>query len=98
MDLKVNLHLVIGDNSKEYFAEAEDEKGIGINPDTKFEGIMKNNFIGTYLIGPILILNPYFTKKILQKMNLKDIKLAFEEDVIDAYNQRLEEFKRVPYC
>ena len=85
-----------GDNENYYFSEAE--KGIGINPDSKYEGIMKNNFIGTYLIGPILIINPYFTKKVLEKMGLKDKKLAYEEDVIDAYNKRLEEFKRVQDC
>ena len=34
-----------GDNSKMYFTEAE--KGIGLNPNTKLEGIKKNNFIGT---------------------------------------------------
>ena len=80
-----------GDNSNNYFSKAE--KGIGLNPDTKLEGIQKNNFIATYVIGPILILNPDFTKKILEKMGIKNPTIAFEEDVQKAYKQRLKELK-----
>ena len=82
-----------GDNKENYFAEVE--KGIGINKESNLEGIQKNNFIATYLIGPILILNPYFTKKLIQKIGIEEPKIAFEEDTINAYKQRLEEFKRL---
>lgn len=82
-----------GDNENIYFAEVE--KGIGINDESKLEGIQKNNFIATYVIGPILILNPEFTKKILQKMGVENPNIAFEEDVENAYKQRLEELKRL---
>lgn len=82
-----------GNNKENYFSEAE--KGIGINKENNLEGIQKNNFIATYLIGPILILNPYFTKKLMEKMGIKEPKLAFEEDVIAAYKQRLEEFRKL---
>lgn len=82
-----------GDNEENYFAEVE--KGIGLNKEVNLEGIQKNNFIATYLLGPILILNPYFTKKLIQKMGIEEPKLAFEEDVVAAYNQRLEEFRRL---
>ena len=82
-----------GDNSKMYYAEVE--KGIGLNPDTKLEGIKKNNFIGTYVIGPILILNPQFTKKLLKMIGINEPKLAFEEDVQKAYEQRLKELKNL---
>lgn len=82
-----------GDNKENYFAEVE--KGIGLNKESNLEGIQKNNFVATYLIGPILILNPYFTKKLIQKMGIEEPNLAFEEDVIAAYEQRLEEFKRL---
>lgn len=80
-------------NEETYFANVE--KGIGLNKESKLEGIQKNNFIGTYLIGPILILNPLFTKKLIQKMGIEDAKVAFEEDTLAAYNQRLEELKRL---
>ena len=38
-----------------------------LNEESTLEGIQKNNFIATYVIVPILILNPKFTKKILEK-------------------------------
>lgn len=82
-----------GDNKENCFAEVE--KGVGLNKEVNLEGIQKNNFIATYLIGPILILNPYFTKKLIQKMGIEEPNLAFEEDVIAAYKQRLEEFKNL---
>ena len=53
---KSQFTMMYGDNTQTPFIEVE--KGIGINKDSKIEGIKKNNFIGTYLIGPLLILNP----------------------------------------
>ena len=85
--------LAYGNNEENYFARVE--KGIGINRESKLEGVRKNNFIATYLIGPILILNPMFTKNLIEKMGIKDKKLAFEQDLINAYNQRISEFKRL---
>ena len=82
-----------GNNEENYFSKVE--KGIGLNPESILEGIQKNNFIATYLIGPILILNPEFTKKILQKMGIEEPKVAFEQDVKNAYEQRLKELKRL---
>ena len=90
---KSQFTFAYGNNEEDYFAKVE--KGIGLNKESKLEGIMKNNFIGTYLIGPILILNPLFTKKLLEKMGVKEKSLAFEEDLKAAYNQRLEEFKKL---
>lgn len=88
---KSQFTFAYGDNTNNYFAKVE--KGIGINKESVLEGICKNNFIGTYLIGPILILNPLFAKKIIEKLQIKDKKLAFEEDAIEAYKQRIEEFR-----
>ena len=82
-----------GNNEENYFSKVE--KGIGLNPESILEGIQKNNFIATYLIGPILILNPEFTKKILEKMGIEEPKIAFEQDVKNAYEQRLKELKRL---
>ena len=90
---KSQFTFAYGDNEENYFAKVE--KGIGLNKESKLEGIMKNNFIGTYLIGPILILNPLFTKKLLEKMGVKEKSLAFEEYLKAAYNQRLEEFEKL---
>lgn len=68
-------------------------RGMGMHPNCNVEGICKNNFIGTYVIGPMLIFNPYFTERLFEKMGVKDIQLIFKEDLVDAYNLRLSEFK-----
>ena len=75
----------------EYFIDIE--KGIGMNPDTKREGIGRNNFFGTYSLGPFLILNPLFAKRLLRTMGLED-KLCFEREIIEAYEYRLDELRR----
>ena len=72
---------------------AKVEKGIGINKESKLEGIRVNNLIGTYLLGPVLVLNPLLTKKILEMLGLKEPKLKYEADLIDAYQKRLEEIR-----
>lgn len=82
-----------GNNEENYFSKVE--KGIGLNPESTLEGLQKNNFIATYLIGPILILNPEFTKKVLQKMGIEEPQIAFEQDVKSAYKQRLKELSKL---
>jgi len=68
------------------------EKGFGINTKSKFEGIRKNNFFGTYLLGPILVMNPLFAKYIMRLLKVNDT-LAFEDEAMYAYKLRLEEFE-----
>lgn len=63
-----------------------------VNGATK-EGIHVHNFFGTNLLGPILILNPYFTKYLLSLMGYKN-KLPYEKELIDAYKVRVEEYKK----
>lgn len=89
---KSQFTMSYGDNQENYFAKAE--KGIGLNLDTSLEGIKDHNFIGTYVLGPILILNPLFTKKILAMLEIENAEIVFEEETMAAYKQRLEEFMR----
>ena len=56
----------------------ETTRGPGLNPDMTGEGLRVNNFIATYVIGPILVLNPPLAKWFLRKMGMSDPKLAFE--------------------
>ena len=56
------------------------------------EGINYKNFYATYLIGPMLLLNPLFTKKILKKLGLKE-DLYLEEDIMNAYEKRLKQLE-----
>ena len=67
-------------------------RGHGLNKELGFEGITKNNFVGTYLLGPLLVLNPLYTKNLLEKLGT-DAKPAFFEASMDAYNRRLNEFE-----
>ena len=64
--------------------------GCGLNLESKQEGIRYHNFFATYLLGPFLVLNPYFTKYLLRTMGYDDA-IAFENQAIDAYNHRLDE-------
>lgn len=90
---KSQFTMMYGDNKDSYFVEVE--KGIGLNKESNLEGIKKNNFVGTYLIGPILIQNPLLTKKLLKTMGAKEDKLAFEDDLMAAYDARLKELKKL---
>ena len=69
------------------------QKGIGMNPDTKKKGVRRNNFYGTYSLGPFLILNPLFAKKLMRIMGIDDT-LCFEKEIVEAYEYRLTELNR----
>lgn len=66
-------------------------KGVGLNHNEEYEGIHYKNFYGTYVLGPFLVLNPYFTKYLLKELGYSD-KLIYEEDMIKAYEVRLNEY------
>ncbi|MCQ2524982.1 MAG: hypothetical protein MJ123_11645 [Lachnospiraceae bacterium] len=70
----------------------ETVRGDGLNKETKEEGIKKNNFMGTYIIGPLLVLNPPFTKYILKLIGSDSASVAYEESAMDVYTHRLSEF------
>lgn len=63
---------------------------------SSYEGIHKNNFYGTYLFGPILVRNPYFTDYLVKNLcNDKDIKYKKpDENAIwyKAYHEYLNNF------
>lgn len=88
---KSQFTMSYGNHQGNYFSKAK--VGIGLNKETTLEGIKEHNFIGTYILGPILILNPLFTKKLLKKLGCLNETLAYEEETMAAYNKRLEEFK-----
>jgi len=71
------------------------EIGTGFKPNSKFEGFHNKNFYGTYLIGPLLVRNPYFTeylikqilesKKIKYKKNTKGIEFKAYDEFMKNY-------------
>ena len=75
-------------------AFAQAEQGIGLNPQTKGEGVRLHNFFGTYLLGPLLILNPPFTRYLLGLMGVEAAPLPFEEEAMEAYRRRLQDFEK----
>ena len=93
-DLKIvgfrsQFSFIYGDNSSYYFLKCL--RGVGINPDSKLEGMRKNNLICTQLLGPILPLNPLFCEYLIGLAGVKAT-AAFKEAAMDAYEQRIKEF------
>lgn len=70
----------------------ETVRGDGLNPEIKGEGIRVNNFMATYIIGPLLVLNPLFTKYIMKMMGSSQTHVAYEEAAMDVFTHRLSEF------
>ncbi len=68
------------------------QRGIGFNKDTMLEGIKENNFWATYVIGPLLILNPLLTHRLLDEVGINNQPLSYEKECMEAYEQRLKEY------
>lgn len=68
-------------------------KGTGYKPDELIEGIYSNNFYGTYLLGPILVRNPFLTDYIVENL-CNSINHQYEKNDDDmAYKAYSEYFK-----
>ena len=80
---------IYGDNTNSYFLNCI--RGIGINPQSKLEGLRKNNLICTQLLGPILPLNPLFCEYFIGLTGI-EVTAAYKESAMEAYKQRLKEF------
>ena len=66
-------------------------RGAGLAPGDPWEGFRVKECIGTYLLGPILVVNPAFTHWLLGRMGA-DRPLPFEAELQKAYDLRLREF------
>ena len=80
-----------GDNRNCYFYHVL--RGDGLHPGSSLEGLHKNNFFGTYTVGPFLVENPLFTKYLIAQMGVQNPMLAFESSIMKAYQKRLTEFQ-----
>jgi CobQ-like glutamine amidotransferase family enzyme len=70
------------------------DRGIGRNTATAVEGLRVGNFIGTSLIGPLLIVNPHFTRGLLARLDPdSEPALAHEQFALAAYDARLSDFR-----
>lgn len=68
--------------------------GSGSDPKSKLEGIRSGRVIATYLLGPLLVANPDFTKWLLRELGISDPVLPFEEALYLAYETKRKEFQR----
>lgn len=66
--------------------------GDGTISDSQIEGIHKNRFFATELLGPFLVLNPLFSKWLFSLVGFDD-QLPFEEALIRAYRVRKKDFR-----
>lgn len=76
----------------EDIAMAEVQIGVGSDGKGQIEGIRKGNIIATYMLGPLLVSNPDFTKWLLKKIGCHKDVLPFEEDLYKAYDVKKKEF------
>ena len=68
--------------------------GSGSDPKTKLEGIRSGRVIATYLLGPLLVANPDFTKWLLKQLGVEEPALPFEDALYLAYETKRKEFQR----
>lgn len=87
---QAQFSFIYGDNTDGYFLKCQ--RGIGINPDSRLEGLRKNNLICTSLLGPILPLNPLFCEYFIRLAGI-EAPAAFKDAAMAAYTQRLKEFQ-----
>mgnify|MGYP001625151966 CR=1 FL=1 len=67
--------------------------GTGYVPKSIVEGIKKNNFYGTYLLGPILIRNPFFTEYLVEQI-IKQKNIAYEFYKDELETKAYDEYKK----
>jgi CobQ-like glutamine amidotransferase family enzyme len=89
---KSQFSMVTGGESLPGFLTAD--RGIGRNTTTPVEGVRLNNFLGTSLIGPLLVANPHFTRALLARLDPdSEPTLAHEKFALAAYDARLADFR-----
>lgn len=75
-----------------YFVKLE--YGSGRDGKEKMEGIRYKGFVGTYILGPILPLNPEFASFLFNKLSIEEIKGNIQETAKKAYELRVKEFTK----
>ena len=69
------------------------KKGTGYTSKSIVEGIIKNHFYGSYLLGPILIRNPYFTEYLIEQI-IKQKNIAYTEYQDELEIKAYEEYRK----
>lgn len=87
---KMQFTQMEGDNSDACFCKLK--QGFGLNGHSAFEGLRRGNLIATWFLGPLLPVNPPFTRWLLDTMGEPDAELAHAEVALRAYRQRVKDF------
>ena len=66
--------------------------GTGYKPKEYIEGIKQNNFYGTYLLGPLLIRNPYFLQYLIKDILKDKYKVSKKDISYKAYDEFIKNF------
>ena len=69
------------------------KQGTGYAPNSTSEGIFMNHFIGTYLLGPILIRNPHFKEYIISLL-LSYKKIPYKEYINELELKAYQEYRK----
>ncbi|MDR2664894.1 MAG: hypothetical protein LBC21_01285 [Oscillospiraceae bacterium] len=85
-----HMYDIAGDDAGALFKTV---RGAGRSPGDSREGLRRGNFMATYVLGPLLILNPPFTRMLLRDMGEPGAAPPFEYAAMEAYEARLREFK-----
>ena len=91
LGFKATFSFSYTDNTNNYFCKSI--RGCGNNKESKLEGVRVNNLFGTYLIGPILVINPNFTKYLMKQLGVEKTELQFEEEAMECYQEKLKKFE-----
>ena len=92
LGFKATFSFSYTDNTKDYFCKSI--RGCGNHKESNLEGIRIKNLFGTYLIGPLLIINPKFTKYIMRLLGEDNPELQFEKEAMDCYEEKLKIFEK----
>jgi len=63
-----------------------------VKPEYLPEGFKVNNLYATYLLGPLLPLNPLLTKWLIKQLLCIDAEPAYFETAMKAYEERIKDF------
>lgn len=70
----------------------ETVRGDGLYPGMRGEGLRVHNFRATYLIGPLLVLNPRYAGTLAEEVGLVPFCPPHEETAMEAFRMRYAEY------
>ena len=104
VNLDIKNNKILGFQNRNTILELDDReylfkviKGTGHKPNRDIEGIKYNKFFGTYLLGPILVRNPYLTDYLVKDI-CDSLDIKFKDNTsgmaYKAYHEYIKNFHR----